>query len=186
MPIIAILLFLLIPAVTTPVFGQEASDEARFRVRAWNLRMSERMLKERVAKPDEASLALAANQLWEFQKNIEAFQAQGRDLSTFLFLKEYDSSNLRAIAEGAEELEEVVDELIAYLGGSIDDVAAAHEAAVGLPRLLEQLSRDVVRIRPRLEEVVVTARRNLIDVRMQRKILQDFKTVKRLCRLLQD
>ena len=186
MPIIAILLFLLIPALTTPVFGQEASAEARFRVRAWNLRMSERMLKDRVAKPDEASLALASKQLWEFQKNIEAFEAMGRDLSTFLYLAGYDSANRRAIAGGAQELEEVVDELIAYLGGSIDDVAAAQEAAVSLPTLLEQLSRDVVRIRPRLEKVVVTARQNLIDVRMQREILQDFGIVKRLCRLLQD
>ena len=184
MPIIALLLFLLIPAMTTPVFGQ--ANEAEFRMRAWKLRMSERMLTDRVAKPDEASRALAKIQLWEFQKNIEAFEAMGRDLTTFLYLDGYDSSNRRAIAGGAGELEEAVDELITYLGGRTDDIAAAQEAAVGLPTLLERLSQDVVRIRPRLEEVVATARQNLIDVKMQREILKDLGTVKRICRLLQD
>jgi len=44
MPKIALLLCLSISGVATPVFGQEASDEARFSMRAFNLRMSERML----------------------------------------------------------------------------------------------------------------------------------------------
>jgi hypothetical protein len=186
MPKIALLLCLSISGVATPVFGQEASDEARFSMKAFNLRMSERLLTERVAKPDEASLAFAAIQLWEFQQNIEAFQVRGRDLRSFLFLKEWDSSNRRAVAGGAEELEKVVDDLVAYLGKSIDNGAAAQEAVVSFPNLLGQLSRDVVRILPRLERVVENAQRNLMDARMQGEILEDFGTVKHLCRLLQD
>ncbi len=185
MPIVALLLFLLIPAMTTPVLGQ-AANEADFRRRAWNLRMSERLLTSRMAKPDEASLALAARQLREFQKNIEAFESMGRDLSTFLYLAGYDSANRRAIARGAEEIEGVVDGLISYLGGNLDDFDEGPDDGAGLPTLLEQLSRQIPRFRPRLDEVVTTARRNLIDVRLQRAILKDFVTIKHLCRLLRD
>ena len=185
MRIITLLLFVLIPAMTSPVFGQ-ASNEAEFRMRAWKLRMSERMLTDRVAKPDQASLALAATQLREFQKNIEAFEAMGRNLWTFLYLDGYDSANRRAIARGAEEIEGVVDGLISYLGGNLDDFDEGPDDGVGLPALLEQLSRQVPRMRPRLDKVVTTARRNLIDVRLQREILKDFETLKHLCRLLRD
>ena len=183
MPRVALLLFLSIPVLTTTVLGQ--NNETAFRERAFRLHMAERLLTDRVAKPGEAS-TFDAIQLWEFQKNIEAFQVQGRELSTFLFLKEWDSSNRRAVAGGAEELEKVVDDLVAYLGKSIDNGAAAQEAVVSFPNLLGQLSRDVVRILPRLERVVENAQRNLIDARMQGEILEDFGTVKHLCRLLQD
>ncbi len=186
MPKIALLLCLSISGVTTPVFAQEASDEARFNMRSFNLRMSERMLTSRLAKPDEASLAIAANQLWEFEQDIEVFQEQGRDISTFLFLEEWDASHQRAIAGGAGKLEEVADELIAYLDGRMGDVDASQEPAGSLPTLLGQLSRTVRRILPRLERVVLTAKQNLIDVRMQGEILEEFATVKRLCRLLNE
>ena len=186
MPMIALFLFLSISALTTPVFGQGVSDEARFSTRAMNLRMSEKMLTSRLAKPDKESLAIAAIQLREFEADIKAFQAQGRDLSTFLFLEEWDSSNRRAIAGGVEEFEEVVDRLIDYFDGSIDDVVAAQEAAGSPPTLLGQLSREWVRILPRLERVALNAKQNLIDVRMQREILEEFGTVKRLCRLLKN
>ena len=186
MPKIALLLCLSISGVTTPAFAQEASDEARFNMRSFNLRMSERMLTSRLAKPDEASLAIAANQLWEFEQDIKIFQEQGRDLTTFLFLKEWDDRNRRAIAGGAEKLEDVADELIAYLGEPVDDVDAAQESAVSRAALLGQLSSTVFRILPRLERVVLTSKLNLIDVRMQGEILEQFATVKRLCRLLRD
>ena len=87
MPKLALLLCLSISGVATPVFGQEASDEARFSMRSFNLSMSEKMLTSRLAKPDEAALAIAANELWEFEQDITAFQEQGRDLTTFLFLR---------------------------------------------------------------------------------------------------
>jgi len=148
--------------------------------------MSERMLTSRLAKPDEAALAMAAIELREFEKGIQAFQEQGRDLSTFLFLKEWDDSNRRAIAGGAEKLEDVADDLIAYLGEPVDDVDAAQESAVSRAALLGQLSRVVVRILPRLERVVLTSKQNLMDVRMQGEILEQFATVKRLCGLLRE
>jgi len=61
-----------------------------------------------------------------------------------LFLKEWDGSNRRAIAGGADKLEDVADELIAYLGEPVDDVDAAQESAVSRPALLGQLSSTVV------------------------------------------
>jgi hypothetical protein len=183
---LALLLCLSISGVATPVFGQEASAEARFSMRSFNLSMSERMLTSRLAKPDEAALAMAAIELREFEKGIQAFQEQGRDLSTFLFLKEWDDSNRRAIAGGAEKLEDVADDLIAYLGEPVDDVDAAQESAVSRAALLGQLSRVVVRILPRLERVVLTSKQNLMDVRMQGEILEQFATVKRLCGLLRE
>ena len=183
---LALLLCLSISGVATPVFGQEASAEARFSMRSFNLSMSERMLTSRLAKPDEAALAIAAIELREFEKGIKVFQEQGRDLSTFLFLKEWNDSNRRAIAGGAEKLEDLADELIAYLGEPVDDVDAAQGPAVSRPALLGQLSSTVFRILPRLERVVLTSKLNLIDARMQGEILEQFATVTRLCRLLRD
>ena len=187
MPKLALLLCLSISGVATPVFGQEASDEARFSMRSFNLSMSEKMLTSRLAKPDEAALAIAANELWEFEQDITAFQEQGRDLTTFPVPQGVGRPKtvVQSPAEAAK-LEDVADELIAYLGEPVDDVDAAQESAVSRAALLGQLSSTVFRILPRLERVVLTSKLNLMDVRMQGEILEQFATVKRLCRLLRD
>ena len=179
---IRVLVFLSILTVPPPVFGQTSSD-ADFRARVLALRMAEKVLMN--AKMYSVKPEVVARQLKEFKNNIEVFQALGQDLSAFLSLDVHSRSDRQAIERKSKDVEKSADRLMSFVGGKGDDSLEGSDAST-LREVLDELSKTIVRVRPKLVQSLEMVQKNLIDVRVQEELIKDLHTVKTLSRRLRD
>lgn len=177
------LVFLSILTTVSPLISAQTSGDVNFGARVRALHMAEKTLRDlnlHSSRPE-----IFSERLESLERNIELFDSFEKELQAFLSLDMRNQSDRKAIERISRDIEKSADQLMAFVGGKADN---SREGPVSgtLCVIVEELSKTIIRIRPRLDQVMQMTQKNLIDVKIQQGLIKDLSTVRALSRRLRN